>query len=266
MFSAMNLKHKNVLVTGGGGVGVGEGICKILARHGATIIVNDLDIDVAKRAAKKHQNAIPVAADISNEEAVAVMFKDLEHRIGTLHALVNNAGVGLSKLAHEATLEEFNRLYDVDIRGLWQVSRFFVKQLIRANQPGSIVNISSVHARSTMKGYAIYASAKAAVEGITRGMAVELGSLDIRVNAVGPGYIHAEQNYELIKTWSDNPQQWVRNYINDRQVLPHNIEPEDCGNVVAFLLSDLSKAVTGQTIYVDNGSTSLIYNRDTGEK
>ena len=135
------------------------------------------------------------------------------------------------------------------------MSKFFTNHLLKNHSTGNIVNISSVHALATMLRYAIYASAKAAVEGFTRGMAVELGKYEIRVNAVAPGYVHAEQNYDLIKTWTDDPEQWVRNYIEKEQVIPHEIHPVDCGHTVAFLLSDLSRSITGQVIYVDNGST-----------
>lgn len=257
----MNLTGKKVLVTGGGGTGVGKGVCNVLARCGATVLLNEREPEAAENAAKNYPGSIPVAADITNEQQVEAMFRKIEQKAGRLHGLVNNAGVGLSKLAHEVTADEFQRLYDTDIKGLWQVSRSFVNHLIEHNQPGSIVNISSVHAHSTMPRYAIYASAKSAVEGLTRGMAVELGPNNIRVNAVGPGYLHAEQNYDLIRTWTDNPDQWVNDYIKDQQVLLFQMKPDDCGNVVAFLLSDLSRAVTGQTIYVDNGTTSLLHNR-----
>ena len=135
------------------------------------------------------------------------------------------------------------------------MSKFFVNQLLKNNSPGSIVNVSSVHARATISRYAIYASAKSAVEGLTRGMAVELGKHEIRVNAIAPGYVHAEQNYDLLRTWTNDPEQWVRDYIENEQVIHRAIKAEDCGYTVAFLLSDLSKSITGQTIYVDNGDT-----------
>jgi len=261
----MNLKGKNILVTGGGGVGVGAGVCQALEQFGARIILNELNLDLANKASQRYSSAYPIAADVSNPEQLQHMFEQLGQEVGVIHGLVNNAGVGLSKLAHEASLEEFNRLYDVDIRGVWMISKLFVNQLLENNSIGSIVNISSVNALATMSRYAIYASAKAAVEGLTRGMAVELGPMDIRVNAVGPGYVHAEQNYDLIKTWSDDPQQWVKDFVKDQQVLLHDIAPIDCGNAVAFLLSDLSSAITGQVIYVDKGTTSLLFNRFSTE-
>lgn len=84
---------------------------------------------------------------------------------------------------------------------------------------------------------------------------MELGKHNIRVNAIAPGYVHAEQNYDLIKTWTDDPKQWVKDYIENEQVIHREIQPDDCGYTGAFLLSDLSRSITGQTIYVDNGNT-----------
>jgi len=256
----MNLSGKNILVTGGGGTGVGYGICKVLASLEATLVLNELKPEYAKRAVINYPGAIPVAADISKSNEVTAMFRNIEQKVGILHGLVNNAGIGLSKLAHNVEETEFDNLYDVDLKGVWQVSKAFVNQLLGSGQTGNIVNISSVHTHSTIPGYAIYASAKSAVEGLTRGMAVELGPHNIRVNAVAPGYVHSEQNHGLIKTWADDPETWVKNYIVNQQALHREIEPEDCGNVVAFLMSDLSRSVTGQTVYVDNGSTILINN------
>lgn len=265
-YTGLNFKGKNILVTGGGGTGVGAGVCKVLSELGATVILNELDKSKAEKAAAQYKNTIPVSADISIELEVKKMFEEISNIIGPLHGLVNNAGVGLSKMAHEASTEEFDRLYNVDIRGVWMVSKTFVQKLIKDKNSGNIVNISSIQASATMSRYAIYSSAKSAVEGLTRGMAVELGKFNIRVNAIGPGYVHAEQNYNLISTWSDDPEQWKKDVINDHQVLNFEIQPEDCGNVVAFLLSDFSRAVTGQTINVDAGTTNLLYSRFFTEK
>lgn len=262
----MNFKGKNILVTGGGGFGVGAGVCAVLSQLGATVILNEVNMDDAVKGAANYINAIPVAADVRSEEQVVAMFKEIKEKVGVLHGLVNNAGVGLSKMANEADANDFSRLYDTDVKGVWQVSKAFVNQLLDAGLPGNIVNISSVHVNSTIAKYALYASCKSAVEGLTKGMSVELGPHNIRVNAVGPGYVHSDQNYALIGTWAEDPVKWVDELKTDQQTLFYDVNPEDCGNVVAFLLSDLSRAVTGQTIYADNGSINLLYNRSFTEK
>ena len=257
----IDLAGRNILVTGGGGIGVGSGACKALSAAGATVIINELSLDKAQAAVEQYPGAIPVSADVSKESEVTAMFEEVERSVGTIHGVVNNAGVGLSKVSHEASQEEFQLLYDIDIKGVWLVSRALAQHLIGKGVSGSIVNISSVHAHSTISKFAIYSSSKAAVEGLTRGMAVELGPHNIRVNAIAPGLVHAEQNYDLMKTWTDDPVQWQKDFVNDYQVLNYDIHPEDCGNVVAFLMSDLSRAVTGQTIRVDGGTTSLLMGR-----
>lgn len=258
----MDLSNQKILVTGGGGVGVGAGVCQALSQFGAQLIINDIDGEKAERAADKYPNAWACPADISQMTEVKKMFAQIEVEVGPITGLVNNAGIGLSKPVYEVTEQEFDRLYSIDIRAVWLVSKYFVRQLLHHDLTGNIVNVSSVHAYATQSGYSIYASAKSAVEGFTRGLANELGKHFIRCNAIAPGMVYAEQNYDLIKTWSKDPKKWERDYVKNYQTMPRLIQPVDCGNVVAFLLSDLSQAITGQTIYVDAGKTVMLFNRD----
>ena len=259
------LQDKYILVTGGGGTGVGFGVCEAVTAFGGHLLINDIDPQKAQQAAERYPHAIPLVGDVSDAQDVARMFAKAQQQVGVVHGLVNNAGVGLSKVAHEVSEAEFDRLYGIDVRAVWLMSRAFSQQLLAADMVGHIVNVSSVHGHSTMSRYAIYASAKSAVEGLTRGLAIELGPHGIRCNAIGPGYVHAEQNYDLIRTWTDDPEGWVEGYRKNQQSVPQLVDAEDCGNVVAFLLSELSRSVTGQTIYVDNGKTSLLFNRDFTE-
>ena len=262
----MDLTNKNILVTGAGGFGVGFGVATALSKLGARVIVNARTIKKAEEAANKLPNAIPIVADITNDEEVEAMFKTLSNKVGVIHGLVNNAGVGLSKEAHNVSDEEFDNLYNIDVKAVWRLSKIFANQLIKNNSDGNIVNISSVHTYATISKYAIYVSAKSAVEGLTKGMAVELGKHNIRVNAVAPGYVHAEQNIELIKTFANDPELWIDTHTSDYQSLPFLINAEDCGNVVGFLLSELSRVVTGQVIYVDNGTSLMLYSNSFVEK
>jgi len=255
----INLSNKNILVTGAAGTGIGSGICDVLATAGAFIIINDLDQEKVDTAVKKYTNAIGIVGDISKPKDVENIYNEIKQRCGIVHGLVNNAGIGLSKKAHLASVEEFDALYNVDVRGVWLMSKAFVSQLKSNNQKGNIVNISSIHAQATLSKYAIYASAKSAVNGLTKGMSVELGKEGIRCNAVAPGYVHAEQNEKLIGSWSDDPIKWVEELRTDYQSLSDEITAKDCGNAVAFLLSDCSKSITGQTLVVDAGSVNLIY-------
>jgi NAD(P)-dependent dehydrogenase (short-subunit alcohol dehydrogenase family) len=107
---------------------------------------------------------------------------------------------------------------------------------------------------------AIYAGLKSAVNGMTMGLAVELGQYNIRCNAVAPGLVYSEQTLSMIGKWSPDPIEWMEKHKTDHQCLNFFTTARDCGNVVVFLLSDLSRSITGQTICVDNGTSNLLYN------
>ena len=258
----IDLKDKNILVTGGAGDGLGQGICEAVDQSGGRVIVNDLNLKIAQKAALKYKDAYAVEGDISNADNVARMFDKINDELGTVHGIVNNAGIGLGKYAQDATEEEFNRLYDVDVKGIWLVSRAFVKQLLESKKVGNIVNISSVQALATMHRMALYSGAKSAVNGLTRGLAVELGQHNIRCNAVAPGLVISEQTQHIVGKMVANPEKWIEEHKSDHQCLNFFSSARDCGNVVVFLLSDLSRSITGQTICVDNGTTNILYNNE----
>ncbi len=256
----MDLQGKNILVTGGAGDGMGQGICEAIDHAGGRIIVNDINPELAREVAKKYNHAVAVKADVSNADEVRRMFNEINKEWGIVHGVVNNAGIGLARYAHEATEEELNRLFDVDVKGIWLVSTAFVKQLLKAGEAGNIVNISSIHSFATMHRMALYSTAKTAVNGLTRGLAIDFGQYNIRCNAVAPGMIYSEQSVHIISRWTPDPIKWMKDHKTDHQCLNYFTTARDCGNAVAFLLSDLSRSITGQTIHVDGGATNLLYN------
>jgi NAD(P)-dependent dehydrogenase (short-subunit alcohol dehydrogenase family) len=256
----IDLEGKNILVTGGAGDGLGQGICEAVDQAGGRVMLNDLTIEVAREAAKKYKNAFAVEGDISNADDVTRMFDRIKEECGMVHGVVNNAGIGLGKNAIEAEEAEVDRLYEVDVKGIWMVCRAFVNQLLASGEGGNIVNVSSVQSFATMHRMAIYAGYKSAVNGLTRGLAVELGKYNIRCNAIAPGLVYSEQSLTMIGKWTPDPMQWMEDHKKDQQCLNFFTSARDCGNVAVFLLSDLSRSITGQTICVDNGTTSMLYN------
>ncbi len=261
----MNFQDKNIIITGGAGIGVGGGVCQAIDQLGGHLIIVDMDSNKVRSAEKKYNQAQGYVADISQQSEVIALFKQLKADYREIHGLVNNAGVGLSQEARFTSEMEFDHLFAVNFKAVWMCSKHYANLLEHRKQKGRIVNISSIHAHATTHRYALYCSTKNAVEGLTRGLSVELGRYGIRVNAVGPGYVHAEQNFDLIKTWTDDPEKWVENYQKNQQVIERLLDPIEVGNVVAFLLSDYSEGVTGQTLYIDHGTTSLLFNRDFSE-
>ena len=256
----IDLKGKNILVTGGAGNGLGQGICEAVEASGGRVIVNDLTRDKAMGAAEKYRDALAIEGDISKAEDVNRMFERIREECGTFHGVVNNAGIGLGKNAIEASESEVDRMFEVDVKGIWMICRAFVKQLLASGEVGHIVNISSIQSFATMHRMAIYAGLKSAVNGLTKGLAVELGQYHIRCNAVAPGLVYSEQSLEMIGKWTPDPQKWIDDHKTDHQCLDFFTSARDCGNVVVFLLSDLSRSITGQTICVDNGTVNLLYN------
>jgi NAD(P)-dependent dehydrogenase (short-subunit alcohol dehydrogenase family) len=255
------LAGRTVLVTGGAGFGIGAGICSAVQAAGGTLVINDVDADAAERAAARHPGSFAVPGDVGDEAGARGIIDRAVALAGDLDGLVNNAGVGLNTPAHRATTEQFDRLYGIDVRGVWLMSRAFAVHRTAGGGAGSIVTISSAHAHATQNGYALYAGAKAAVEGLTRGMAVELGQHGIRVNAVAPGLVHAEQNAHLLASVTDDPEGYVADHAISQQALPTVLSPVDVGWPVAFLLSSLAAGVTGTTLAVDAGATIMLYDR-----
>ncbi len=258
----MDLTGKAILVTGGGGDGVGRGVCEAVVDAGGLLLVNDLTKERAEAAAGRYDKAVPLPGDVSKPQDVAEIFRSAARHCDHVAGLVNSAGIGLVRRAHEADESDFDRLHYTDLRAVWLTSRAFIQQALHAAKPAHIVNVSSVHSHATVPGYAIYSAAKGGVDALTRGLAVEYGNHGIRCNAVAPGYVHSEQNIPLIRTWTNDPEAWIERYTKNYQALLQRIEPIDCGRLVVFLLSDAARCITGQIIRIDCGSTAMLYDKD----
>lgn len=265
---ARPLVGRTVLVTGATGDGVGAGVCDAVHEAGGRLVLNGLSEADLAPALRRYPGAVGVVGDVSSPADAKRIVEIATQRCGAITALVNNAGVGLAKPFYRASVDEFDHVFGVDVRGLWLVSRAFAGALVETGLRGAIVNVSSVHGRATMDHYAVYAAAKAAVDGFTRGCAVELGPHGVRCNAIAPGYVHSEQNTRLLSQITPDPVAWVERHRSVEQPLSRLVEPIDCGWAAVFLISEKSRAITGQTIYVDGGLSARLYNRsaaDSGE-
>ena len=250
------LEGRVAIVTGCGGSGIGHGISLVLARQGAHVVILEIDVDAADEVCHQIEaeggNATVIGADISRSDnvrqAIDMVIEEHHH----LDVLVNNAGIGLIRAVAEASEEEFDKLAAIDLRGMWLCCKYAIPHMRRQKQ-GSIVNIASVHSQATAPQFGIYAAMKAGVAGLSRGIAVQYGPDGIRANTVSPGLVDGKQTREIVAQLSNDVEGWLDDFVRCDQALPKLIQPEDIGNLVAFLASDDARMITGTEIPVDAG-------------
>ena len=254
------LRGKNVLVTGGTS-GIGQAIAVRFAEHGANVAINylrdaseaaDTEQQIHACVAKVRQEGVRdvlVGADVSDEDGVARMVADAVEQLGGIDVLVNNAGIQISRPSHELSSADFDKVLAVNLRGAFLCAREAIKHFLAEDKPGSIVNISSVHQLIPKPSYLGYSVSKGGMMNLTRTLALEYAGRGIRVNAVGPGATVTPIN----RAWVDDPVK--RAMVTDHIPMPRPGEADEMAGVVAFLASDDTAYVTGQTIFVDGGLT-----------
>jgi len=241
-----------VLVTGSTH-GIGRGIARRFAREGAAVVVNDHGeydgraVAAALREAADTDAVRYVEADVGDPAALRGLVEDTVAEFGGLDVLVNN--VGLARTAHprELALENWERVMDTSLRSGWLGVKYALDQLAGG---GSVVNVSSAHAHSTTQGYFPYNVAKAGVNGLTRALAVELGELGVRVNAVSPGPIVVDEQHP-------DPDRLDQGAEGDP--LGRMGTVEDVAGLVSFLASDDAAYLTGTVVRADGGRGAVQY-------
>lgn len=257
------LENRVALVTGGAR-GIGHGIVLEMAREGADIAIGDIDLTEAEKTAAEVRNVgrqcsiieLDVTSEQQAETAVAMAVSEL----GRLDILVNNAGiVGQNVGGDSITLMDWDACYEVNLKGIWIMSRAAVGQF-RTAGGGKIVNISSIAGRRGSGDLAHYSASKAGAISITQSLAAELGVFNINVNAVCPGLLWTEMWRQLEGMLGGDPSEEVvdrreffEGYVEANCPLQREQTPEDIGMAVAFLASDRARNITGQALNVDGG-------------
>ena len=240
--------------------GFGAAIADRLAEAGATVVLADVRLDEARRAAARiaartGATCIGHRLDVTDEAAVAAAFASWSRDHGPLDVLVNNAGVFSNHLAHEMPIAEFDRILTINVRGAYLCAGAALRQM-RAAGKGAIVNVASVDALSTSaEGLTHYTTSKHAIAGMTRSLAIESAPIGVRVNAVCPGAAMTEGAVELVTagdpTGIDVEAQW--DGIVDRTPMGRLCDVDDVARAVVFLASDMAAFVTGVLLPVDGG-------------
>jgi glucose 1-dehydrogenase len=252
------LSGQHALVTGGN-TGIGAAIAERMADAGAKVMINyvaqkEKAEDLVKRILAKGGEAMMFEADVSQEEQVMAMFGTVVEHWGTLDILVNNAGLQQDALLVEMSLEQWNKVIEVNLTGQFLCAREAAKEFLRHGiQPelslsaGKIICISSVHDVIPWSGHANYAASKGGVNMLMKTLAQELAIHKIRVNAISPGAIKTRINLETRNTPEEVDA--LLTLIPYRRVG----EPADIAKAAVWLASDDSDYVTGATLYVDGG-------------
>ena len=241
------IKDKIVVITGAAR-GIGFAIAQRFCEFGALSIILDLNQEVIDESVtvlkEKGYNAEGYAADVTNSEKVAELFKFIHKKHGKIDVLVNNAGITKDGLLMKMKESDWDLVLNVNLKGTFictqKVSRFMLKQ-----RNGSIINIASVIGLMGNAGQANYAASKGGIIAFTKSSAKEFASRNIRVNAIAPGFIETEMTKKL-------SEDVVKNY-KDAIPLSRMGKPQNVADLCLFLASDMSDYITGQTIQVDGG-------------
>ncbi|MFL6558363.1 MAG: 3-oxoacyl-[acyl-carrier-protein] reductase [Bacillus sp. (in: firmicutes)] len=244
----MNLEGKAALVTGASR-GIGREIALELARQGANVAVNFSGSEakaneVVDEIKALGREAFAVKCDVSNSGEVAEMVKGTIDRFGKLDILVNNAGITRDNLLMRMKEEEWDDVININLKGVFLCTKAVTRQMMK-QRVGRIINIASIVGVSGNPGQANYVAAKAGVIGLTKTTAKELASRNITVNAIAPGFITTDMTDKL-------PEE-VKTEMLKLIPLARLGEPKDIAKITAFLASDDSAYMTGQTLHIDGG-------------
>jgi len=242
------LENKTAIITGATR-GIGRGIAEVFAKHGANIAFTySASVDAANEL-EKELTSLGVKAkgfqsNAANFDAAQELAKNVLDEFGSIDILINNAGITKDNLLMRISEEDFDKVIEVNLKSVFNLTKAVIRPMMKQRK-GSIINMSSVVGVKGNAGQTNYAASKAGILGFTKSVALELGSRNIRCNAIAPGFIETEMTEilpeETVKTW------------RDAIPLKRGGSPEDIGNACLFLASDLSSYITGQTLNVDGG-------------
>lgn len=242
----MNLEGQTALITGAGR-GIGKTIALKLAECGADIVLADMNpevLEVLIEVQSLGRKCLTFEADVTDFEAIDAMVKNIIEELGGIHILVNNAGITQDNLFMRMKLEQWSRVIDVNLNGVFNVTKAVIRPMVKQRM-GKIINISSVVGFSGNLGQVNYSSTKSALVGFTKSLAREVGARGITVNAVAPGFIDTAMTQAL----NESQQEVILQQIP----LGRMGDPKDIANAVAFLASEDASYITGTILHVNGG-------------
>jgi 3-oxoacyl-[acyl-carrier protein] reductase len=239
----------SVALVTGGSRGIGRAIVEVMVEQGWTVAFTYHSDEAAARAVTDASNgqARAFVLDLADRNAPGTLVTEIESSIGPIDALVNNAGRRAQALLAMTNDRDWDETVDVNLNGAFRCSRAVLPQMM-SRRRGAIVNVSSLAAVAGVSGQTAYAASKAALLGMTRSLAREVGRRNVRVNAVLPGFVPTDMTASL-------PDEIVKG-LRSHECLARGTTAADVANLVAFLASDRAAAITGQAVVIDAGTTA----------
>ncbi len=240
----IDLKKKNILVTGATG-GIGNSIIKKLNDYGANILASGTRLEKLEEIKTKFNNNIKILKfDISQTEKIEEFIDNASKELGNLDCIINNAGITQDNLAIRMSLEEWEKVIDINLTSTFLMCKFGVKKMLK-NKEGKIINITSVVGHTGNLGQANYTASKAGIIAMSKSLALEYAKKNININCISPGFIKTAMTEKIDEKFKEA--------IISKIPTARLGEPEDIANAVLFLASNLSDYINGETLHVNGG-------------
>ena len=239
-----NLKNKNIIVTGASG-GIGNAIIKKLDEAGANILASGTRVEKLEELKSNFKNIKILKFDISQSDKIEEFIENATNELGgSLDGIINNAGITQDNLAIRMSLDEWQRVININLTSTFLMCKFSIKKMLK-NKSGKIVNITSVVGHTGNLGQTNYTASKAGIVAMSKSLAIEYAKKNINVNCISPGFIKTAMTDKI----DDKFKEVIVSKIPSARLG----EPEDIANAVLFLSSDQSNYINGETIHVNGG-------------
>ena len=239
-----NLEKKNIIVTGASG-GIGNAIIKKLCEAGANILASGTRIEKLEELKKNFEGLKILKFDISQSDKIEEFIENATSELGgSLDGIVNNAGITQDNLAIRMSLDEWQKVININLTSTFLMSKFAIKKMLK-NKSGKIVNITSVVGHTGNLGQANYTASKAGIVAMSKSLAIEYAKKNININCISPGFIQTAMTDKI----DDKFKEVIISKIPSARLG----EPDDIANAVLFLSSDQSNYINGETLHVNGG-------------